>query len=70
MKVRPLTDPDRAIDLQQGLDEIMANATLRLNEAGFSTTEVLIAWDETLNNRWNILEEDPDELTEMNGASE
>ena len=61
MKVRPINDPDCAIDLQQGLDIIMARATARLNEAGFRTTDVLVAWDDTLNNHWNILEEDPEE---------
>jgi hypothetical protein len=60
MKVRPLNDPDRGIELQQGLDEIVAHATNKLNDAGFSTADVLMAWDEVLNNRWKILEEDPD----------
>jgi hypothetical protein len=31
-----------------------------LIQAGFSTADVLMAWDEVLNNRWLILEEDPD----------
>lgn len=60
MKVRPINNPDRSIDLQAGLDDITANATARLNQAGFTTTEVLTAWDEVLNNRWKILQEDPD----------
>ena len=67
MKVRPPNDPDRSIDLQQGLDEITAHATARLTRAGFSTADVLMAWDEVLNNRWLILEEDPDEVTTVNG---
>jgi hypothetical protein len=56
MKVRPISDPDRSIDLQYGIDGIMAHATAKLNSAGFSTSEVLTAWDETLNTRWKILE--------------
>lgn len=38
----------------------MASAIAKLNEAGFSTTGVLTAWDETLNNLWRMLEDDPD----------
>jgi hypothetical protein len=34
----------------------VAHATAKLNSAGFSTSEVLTAWDETLNTRWKILE--------------
>jgi hypothetical protein len=60
MKVRPISDPDRSIDLQYGIDGIMAHATAKLNAAGFSTSEVLTAWDEVLNYRWKMLEEDPD----------
>jgi hypothetical protein len=60
MKVRPITDPDRSIDLQQGLDIITAQTTAKLLQAGFSTADVLMVWDEVLNNRWLILEEHPD----------
>jgi hypothetical protein len=68
MKVRPLADPDRSTALQAGLDAIVATATVKLNDAGFSTTEVLLAWDEVLNNRWRMQEEDPDEVTPLNGV--
>jgi hypothetical protein len=44
MKVRPISDPDRSIELQHGIDGIVAHATAKLNAAGFSTSEVLIAW--------------------------
>ena len=60
MKVRPPNDPDRSIDLQQGLDVVVAQTTTKLNDAGFSSADVLMAFDEVLNNRWKLLEEDTD----------
>jgi hypothetical protein len=60
MKVRPLNHPDRSIDLQQGLDILTEQTIAKLIQAGFSTADVLTAWDEVLNNRWLLLDEDPD----------
>jgi|EndMetStandDraft_4_1072995.scaffolds.fasta_scaffold1768846_2 hypothetical protein len=60
MKVRPINDPDRLIELQEGLDEILARAAAKLNEAGFSTKEVLEALHEIVMNRWRAYDEDPD----------
>lgn len=62
MKVRPIHHPDRSIELQHGLDDIMAQTIAKLNAAGFGTAEVLTGWDETLNNRWRIHEEDPESV--------
>jgi uncharacterized protein YihD (DUF1040 family) len=41
MKVRPHGDPNRATDLEAGLDEILVQIIAKLN--GFSTEEVLDA---------------------------
>ena len=58
MKVRPLSDPDRSIELQEGLDGILLQATEKLNDAGFSTKEVLEALHEGVLARWKAYDED------------
>lgn len=60
MKVRPLNDPDRGIELQESLDDMIMRMEAKLNEAGFSTREVLTAFNEVLANRWKAYKEDPD----------
>jgi hypothetical protein len=60
MKVRPINDPDRLIELQEGLDDMFARAVAKLNDAGFSTKEVLEALHEIVMNRWRAYDEDPD----------
>lgn len=67
MKVRPLNDPDRSIDLQSGLDDVVASATAKLNEVGFGTKEVLEALHEVVMNRWKAYDEDPHDLATTNG---
>lgn len=60
MKVRALNDADREIDLEEGIDEIVQRMEAKLNEAGFSTHEVLNALEEVVRNRRLALAEDPD----------
>ena len=59
MKVRPLKDRDRAIELQEMLDTVVMNIESRMNTEGFTTDEVLDALNSVVLARWKLNDEDP-----------
>ena len=65
MKVRPLKDRDRAIELQEVLDTVVMNIESRMNTEGFSTDEVLDALNTVVLSRWKLNDEDPQSSKEL-----
>src|SRR5258707_455762 len=60
MKVRPLKDRDRSIEIQEALDTVVMNIESRMKAQGFGTEEVLDALNTVVLARWKLYDEDPD----------
>jgi hypothetical protein len=60
LKVLPVKDRDRSIEIHEALDTVVMNITARLNAMGVGTDEVMEALQDVLLARWKLYDDDPD----------
>ena len=65
MKVLPVKDRDRSIEIHEALDTVVMNITARLNAMGVGTDEVMEALQDVLLARRKLYDDDSDVALDM-----